>query len=173
MADDYFNVAIWTANGSGAVDRAITSTFQPDMIWSKTRSAGYHNNIFDAVRGFGSNNALVTDQAWSEGTASGGRIKSVASTSFTWEAGGSSAEWYNQSSNTYVSWYWKANGAGSSNTAGTITSTVSANTTSGFSIVTYTGNGTAGATIGHGLGVAPVMIIVKNRSRAMNWWVVS
>jgi hypothetical protein len=168
QGDDYFDTVIWSANGSGAVDRTITSSFQPDMIWSKTRSAAYHNNIFDAVRGFGSNNSLVTDQSWSEGTASGGRIKSVASNSFTWEAGGSAAEWYNQSSNTYVSWYWKANGAGSSNTAGTITSTASVSTLSGFSIVTYTGTG-ANATVGHGLGVAPSMIIVKGRNVATSW----
>jgi hypothetical protein len=69
-----------------------------------------------------------------------------------------------------VSWNWKANGSGSTNTSGSITSTVSANTTSGFSVVTYTGNGTAGATIGHGLGVAPKMIIVKNRTTGgYNW----
>jgi hypothetical protein len=69
---------------------------------------------------------------------------------------------------TYVAWNWKANGSGSSNSAGSITSTVSANTTSGFSIVTYTGTG-ANATVGHGLGVAPSMIIIKNRSSALNW----
>jgi hypothetical protein len=76
---------------------------------------------------------------------------------------------YSDTGYTYVAWNWKANGAGSSNTAGTITSTVSANTTSGFSIVTYTGNGTLNATIGHGLGVAPSMVIIKNRVGTNNW----
>jgi hypothetical protein len=70
----------------------------------------------------------------------------------------------------FVSWNWLANGAGVSNTAGSITSTVSANTTSGFSIVSYTGTGSS-ATVGHGLGVAPKMIIIKNRSSVTNWLV--
>jgi hypothetical protein len=70
----------------------------------------------------------------------------------------------NASGTTYVAWNWLANGAGVSNTDGSITSTVSANTTSGFSIVSYTGTGSA-ATVGHGLGVAPKMIIKKKK-----WW---
>jgi hypothetical protein len=76
----------------------------------------------------------------------------------------------NKNAETYVAWQWKANGAGSSNTAGSITSTVSANTTSGFSIVTYTGTG-ANATVGHGLGVAPSMIFIKCRNAGANWLV--
>jgi hypothetical protein len=76
----------------------------------------------------------------------------------------------NGTGNTYVAWNWKANGAGVSNTDGTITSTVSANTDSGFSIVTYTGTGSA-ATVGHGLGAVPRMIIVKNRDQADAWQV--
>jgi hypothetical protein len=78
----------------------------------------------------------------------------------------------NTNAENYVGWLWKANGAGVSNTAGDITSTVSANTTSGFSIVSYTGNATLGATIGHGLGVAPKMVIVKNRSIVEDWFVI-
>jgi len=69
---------------------------------------------------------------------------------------------------TYVAWNWKANGSGSSNTAGSITSTVSANTTSGFSVVTYTGTG-ANATVGHGIGIAPSMVIVKQRNTVRDW----
>jgi len=79
----------------------------------------------------------------------------------------------NQSSITYVGWQWQAGqGSSSSNTSGSITSTTSVSTTAGFSVVTYTGNGTAGATIGHGLGVAPSMFIVKNRSNAGTHWAV-
>ena len=70
----------------------------------------------------------------------------------------------------YASWNWKANGAGSANTDGSISSTVSANTTSGFSIVTYSGNATTGATIGHGLNSVPKMIIVKSRTNGADWW---
>jgi hypothetical protein len=77
----------------------------------------------------------------------------------------------NQNASTFVAWNWRANGAGVTNTAGTITSTVSANTTSGFSVVTFTGNSTAGATIGHGLGVAPAMVIMKNRVGTDGWQV--
>jgi hypothetical protein len=72
------------------------------------------------------------------------------------------------SGRTVVGWQWKANGSGSTNTSGSITSTVSASTTSGFSIVTYTGTG-ANATVGHGLGVAPKMVIVKGRNTVSNW----
>jgi hypothetical protein len=81
--------------------------------------------------------------------------------------GGADTMEVNQWSN-FVSWNWLANGAGVSNTAGSITSTVSANTTSGFSIVSYTGTG-ANATVGHGLGVAPKMIIFKNRNTVTDW----
>ena len=69
-----------------------------------------------------------------------------------------------------ILWSWKANGTGSANTDGSISSTVSGNTTSGFSIVSYTGNGSAGATFGHGLGVAPKMIITKVRPGSGNNW---
>jgi hypothetical protein len=75
----------------------------------------------------------------------------------------------NGSTQTYAAWCWDAGGAGSSNNAGTITSTVSANASAGFSIATYTGNGTAGATVGHGLGVAPSMILVKRRDTGADW----
>ena len=75
----------------------------------------------------------------------------------------------NTSSNSYVAWNWLAGGTGVSNTDGSITSTVSANTEAGFSIVSYTGNGTAGATVGHGLSVAPSVLIVKNRDSARDW----
>jgi len=75
----------------------------------------------------------------------------------------------NTSAATYVGWQWKGGGTAVSNTSGSITSTVSAGATQGFSVVTYTGNNTAGATIGHGLGVSPSMIIVKKRSAVSDW----
>ena len=82
----------------------------------------------------------------------------------------------NYLNNTYVAWNWKANGAGSSNTAGSITSTVSANTTAGFSVVIYTGNGTSGATVGHGCLVngsatTPSMVMIHRRDAVSNWQV--
>jgi hypothetical protein len=97
-----------------------------------------------------------------------GYINSVLLNGINVNSGGSTEANFNKNTQAYVAWNWKANGAGVSNTAGTITSTVSVNTTSGFSIVTYTGTGSAG-TVGHGLGVAPGMIIVKARSSAVAW----
>jgi hypothetical protein len=122
--------------------------------------------LFDAVRGVPK--VLFTDGTYAEETRTNS-FTSFDSDGFT--VGSSSDGNTNVNTTTYVAWNWKANGAGSSNTAGTITSTVSANTTSGFSVVTYTGNGTTGATFGHGLGVTPDMIIIKKRSTgtAGNW----
>ena len=113
----------------------------------------------------GVTNRLLSNSTAAEVTESG--VTAFNSDGFTL----GSDQGLNFASDTYVAWNWKANGAGSSNTAGSITSTVSANTTSGFSIVTYNGTG-ANATVGHGLGVAPSMIIVKCRSNASTNWTV-
>jgi hypothetical protein len=160
QANDYFNVVLWTGN---ATARNITGVgFQPDMVWSKERSSTSFHEINDAVRG--ANKQIFPNSTDAEETASN---KLTAFISDGFSVGDSAS--INENAQTYVAWNWKANGAGSSNTAGSITSTVSANTTSGFSIVTYTGNGSAGATVGHGLGVAPSMIIVKNRGAVTDW----
>jgi hypothetical protein len=90
------------------------------------------------------------------------------SNGFTVQDNGTTNQGTNAPSATFVGWQWKANGSGSSNTSGSITSTVSANTSAGFSIVTYTGTG-SNATVGHGLGVAPSMVIVKRRNSGANW----
>ena len=134
---------------------AITGlNFQPDFTWIKMRSSTASHALQDAVRGINktfrtnNTNAQYTNSFFSSFNSDG---FTVATTETDVNADGS----------TYVAWNWKANGAGSSNTAGSINSTVSANTTSGFSIVSYTGNGTSGATVGHGLGVVPQVIIVK------------
>jgi hypothetical protein len=174
QANDYFNVVLWTGTGGG---RTITGVgFQPDFVWGKGRSgsATYPNLVWDAVRGTNLN--LTTNNTGAEenavtGTGNGG-IGTSASDGFTIVAGTSTADNLNALSpaSTYVAWAWKANGSGSTNTAGSITSTVSANTTSGFSIVTWTGN-SANATIGHGLGVAPSMVIIKYRGTTDNWYV--
>jgi hypothetical protein len=162
---EYFNTVLWTGNGS---TQNITGVgFQPDFVWVKARSIGYWNRLYDAVRGF--TKELYSNATDAENTETN-TITAVSSDGFSL----GDAAGVNGNTQTFVAWNWKANGAGSTNTAGTITSTVSANTTSRFSIVTYTGNGSAGATIGHGLGVAPTFIIVKNRSNgSMNWLVYS
>jgi len=157
---DYFNTKLYTGNGS---TQSITGVgFQPDFTWLKSRNNTYDNFLYDAVRGQGkylqSNRTSVeadTDQ-----------MTSFDSDGYTVGVTGGVAT--NGSGSTMASWNWLANGAGSANTDGSISSTVSANTTSGFSIVSYTGNGTV-STVGHGLGSAPKMIIIKNRSRTDAW----
>jgi hypothetical protein len=157
---DYFNTKLYTGNGSAG--NAITGVgFQPDWVWFKCRSEAQSHFLFDAIRG--SNKTIQSHSVNAEATSTS-LLASFDSDGFTVNTD----DGVNGSSKTYASWNWKANGAGSSNTDGSITSTVSANTTSGFSIVSYTGTG-ANATIGHGLGVAPAMIIIKARTFVEDW----
>ena len=158
---DYFNTKLYTGNGT--TDTAITGVgFQSDMTWIKSRSSATSHSLTDAVRG--NTKGLYPDLTNAENSSSN-YIKSFDSDGFT--LGTDSI--INANGATFVSWNWLANGAGSANTDGTISSTVSANTTSGFSIVSYTGNGSAGATVGHGLNVAPSMIIFKRRDTTQSW----
>jgi hypothetical protein len=161
QGDDYFNTVLYTGNGS---TQSITGVgFQPDFVWNKARSAAYSHRLADVLRG--ATNLLNTDST----TAAFTDANSI--TSFNADGFSVGNSFDNTNAVTYVAWNWKANGAGVTNTAGSITSTVSANTTSGFSVVTYTGTGSA-ATVGHGLGTAPSMIIIKIRnSGAENWLV--
>ena len=160
---DYFNTVLWT--GDGTTSRDITGVgFQPDWVWYKKRSAAFDHNLFDAVRGAGK--SLESSSTAAEFTSSD-RLNGFVSDGFN--VGNNSG--VNASSATYVAWNWKADGSGASNTDGTITSTVSANQKAGFSIVSYTGNG-SNATVGHGLSSTPEMIIFKNRTSSGNSWVV-
>jgi len=151
-----------------------TTGFQPDLVWSKSRtnpSGGFYNILCDTVRGqtSGYSNMLFSNTTDSENAGGGalpastGGITTFNTNGYTLANGSSPSYWQNESGYTYVAWQWKAGGTAVSNTSGSITSSVSANTTAGFSIATYTGTAIAG-TIGHGLGVAPQMIIVKPRS---------
>ena len=161
-SSDYFNTKLYTGTGS---TNAITGVgFQPDWVWLKERAGVGGHNIFDAVRG-------VTKVIYSNGT-NAESTEAQALTTFGTDGFtlGTNTN-VNESGMSMVGWNWKANGAGSANTDGTISSTVSANTTAGFSIVSYTGNGQSTATVGHGLGVAPSMIIFKRRSTTANWFV--
>ena len=162
---DYFNTVLYT--GDGASTHQITGVgFQPDWNWHKIRNDTDWHMVNDAVRG--ANYAIYPNATNAQGNVPTG-LKSFDSDGFTVGSLNDS----NQNNGTFVSWNWKANGAGSANTDGSISSTVSANTTSGFSIVKYTGNASSGATIGHGLGSVPKMIMVKNLSIASNWLVYS
>jgi hypothetical protein len=160
----YFNTVLYTGNGGSSI--AVTGVgFQPDWIWLKSRSDAEQHTAWDSVRG--GSKRLMPDATNSEFDNSTQGIQSFDSDGFT---GGQSNQ-YNKTSQSVVAWNWLAGGTASSNTDGSITSTVSANTTSGFSIGTYTGNSTSDATIGHGLNSAPNMVIVKNRTGLDNWQV--
>jgi hypothetical protein len=159
--DQYMDATLYTGNG-GSLTVTNSGSMQPDFVWVKSRSTGSTNHLLeDVIRG--TKNSLISNGGNTE-LARG--INAFLSNGFSFndDAAGDG----NVNGQTYVGWQWKANGAGSSNTAGTITSTVSANTTSGFSIVTFTGNGSTG-TVGHGLGVAPSMIIQKPRNATGSW----
>jgi len=154
----YFNTVLYTGNGG---NKSITGVgFRPDFVWGKLRSTSSYHRLHDVLRG--SDNTLASNVTDAQVTGNG--IVSFDSDGFTMDSGTNINQVY-----PYVAWNWKANGAGVSNGSGSITSTVSANTTAGFSIVSYTGNGSAGATIGHGLGVAPSMMIVKQKNAAQYW----
>jgi len=168
QANDYFNVVLYPGTGSS---QSITGVgFQPDFVWIKEREVGTADHgLYDAVRGvqkqLESNNL---DQETTETTG----LTAFGTDGFTV---GALAQ-LNTITDKYVAWNWNAGGANATNTSGTITSTVRANTTAGFSIVTWTGNGASSATIGHGCQVggiptAPSMIIVKNRSASWGWFV--
>jgi hypothetical protein len=158
---DYFNTVLYTGNGS---TQSITGVgFQPDLVVGKGRTyAGSGFVWYDSVRG-------ATKWIGSYSTAAETTVTGVTSFDADGFSVGSSAV-QNLNASPYVAWNWLASNTTASNTVGSITSTVSVNTTSGFSIVSYTGTGSA-ATVGHGLGVAPSMMIIKTRS-AVNSWVV-
>jgi hypothetical protein len=158
----YFQTALWTGNGSA---RSITldgnSDMQPDWVWIKRRNSARNHAVLDSVRG--GSKQLKSNSSDAEGTDAQ-LITSFDSDGFSL---GTSSD-CNSSSDTFVGWCWKASGSTASNTDGSITSTVSASTTAGFSIVSYTGTG-ANATVGHGLGAAPQVFIIKNRSASGEW----
>ena len=165
---DYFETLLSTGDGGSQTFTGLD--FQPDFVWSKRRQTHVHQ-LYDSVRGAGSGKALQSDSSAAEGGDGGtyGYLSSFTSDGFASTAGSSNNNYFNASGGTYAFWNWKANGAGSANTDGSISSTVSANTTSGFSIVSYTGTG-ANATVGHGLNSAPKMVIVKDRDNGTYAW---
>jgi hypothetical protein len=155
LPTDHFEPVIYTGTGA---NQAISSLeFSPDLIWIKRRDgAAQSHQLVDSVRG--ATNAVASDLNNAEYTSGLASINSNG-----WTTLNSSEGAVNASGNTYVAWNWLAGGAAASNTDGTITSSVSANPTAGFSIVSYTGNSTSGATFGHGLSQAPELVIIKNR----------
>ena len=154
---------LYTGTGASlAVANTVNGVnFQPDFVWVKGRSGATDHALYDSVRG--TTKDLVSNATSAETTQATG-LTAFGSTGFTV---GALAK-MNTSAATYVGWQWKGGGTAVSNAAGSITSSVSANTTAGFSVVQFTATG-ATATVGHGLGVAPQMIIVKDAASAGNW----
>jgi len=163
-ANEYFDVTTYTGNG-GTLAVTNSGSMQPDFVWLKSRSAAYDHLLFDSIRGTGK--ALFSSSTAVETTTN--NMSAFNSNGFTalYDATYIGS---NNSGVTMVGWQWRASNATAvTNTAGSITSTVSASTTAGFSVVTWTGTGVNNATVGHGLGVTPAMIIVKNRTLTYNW----
>jgi hypothetical protein len=163
-------MAATTYTGTGAtlsITNTVNSTsFKPDLVWTKSRSAIAVNKLTDSVRGV--TNAFISNSTAAQTTDVNG-VTAFNSNGFTV---GTDTN-YNTNAATYIGWQWLCNaGTTSSNTNGSITSTVQVNTTAGFSILTYTGTG-ANATVGHGLGIAPSAILIKRYSAAtgpFNFW---
>jgi hypothetical protein len=163
QANDYFDVTLYT--GTDATQTITNSgSMQPDLVWVKSRNGAYNHYLYDSIRG--ATNALRSSTTGAESQA-GDSTLTTTTNGFTVTGTGLGV---NSNGTTIVGWQWNAGGSNATNTSGTITSTVRANTTSGFSIVTATAPAAAAqGTVGHGLGVTPSMIFLKTRSTTYNW----
>jgi len=160
--EDYFKAVLYT--GTHASVPTVTVGFKSDFLWLKSRTQTYDHLLFDTTRG---GTKYIASNSNSAESTSGNSITFNA-TSF--EPTGQAINESGQGDNNMISWSWKANGGTtSSNSDGSVTSTVQANTTAGFSIVTYTATGSGDITVGHGLGAAPDMILTKTRSVSYDW----
>ena len=159
----YFQTKLYTGTGSShAITLDGSENMQPDWVWIKRRNSAGGNMITDSIRG--DTKTIITNENSAEQTFSNG-LTAFDSDGFTL----GSEDGFNKASDTFVSWNWKAGGSASSNSDGDISTNVSLNSTAGFSIVSYSGNGSSGQTVGHGLGVTPDVIITKNRSISEVW----
>ena len=161
---NYMAATTYTGNGT---TQSITNTingisFQPDFVWFKGRSAATGNGLYDSIRGVLKN--LSSESTAAESTVAG-TVTAFNSNGFS--VGNQAAT--NTNGATYIGWQWKAGTTSSSNTNGSITSTVSVGATQGFSVVTFTEPASGSYTFGHGLGVTPSMFIVKERNNVTNW----
>ena len=178
---EHFNTITYSGDST---NRTLTGVgFTPSFTWIKSRSNGTNGSdhwLFDAVRGVNAFKGLCSNGTSVEGEAAAtsvqenfGDISAFTSDGYSvYRSTADSSHQYegvNNSGETYVAWNWKANGSGSSNTNGSITSTVSANVDAGFSIVSYTGVGGEPKTVAHGLGVSPEMVIIKKRNNSGSW----
>ena len=156
----YFKAVSYTGNGSSSRD--ITGLdFQPDFVWIKSRDHNYIHQLYDAVRGAGK--SMYSNHNFSEGVDVG--LKAFNSDGF--ELG--NLQNTNENGSEYVSWSWNAGGSTVTDSSGSISVNRRTNATAGFSIISYSGNNTSGATIAHGLGIAPKMLVVKSRDQNRGW----
>jgi hypothetical protein len=161
-----FDTKLYTGNGSTQTISGLG--FEPDLIWIKGRSINQGNSLYDAIRGF-NKKVLSSDSTSAEVTETGG-LNGVTSTGFTLDGNNTIIGGTNGSGSTYAAWCWDAGTTTVSNTQGSITSQVRANASAGFSVVTYTGNGTSGATFGHGLNSPLGMVVIKQRGNSGTPW---
>ena len=162
---EYFNAVAYTGDGTaiGSGGNSITGVgFQPDFTWIKNRDDTNKHQIYDILRG--TQKVIHSNQTLAESTESEG-LNSFDSDGFT--VGSNGGE--NTNTDNYISWNWKAGGAGVPNTDGSISSTVSVNDDAGFSIVSWTLGSTDNQTVGHGLSAAPEFMFLKNRDTAGGW----
>ena len=163
---DYYNTSLWTGNDTA---RDITSPdFATDMVWIKDRDKVESGKIFNSVSG--ANKFLYTAENYVENTGVTNALTAFISTGFTLGTD-SSNNGINESGDKIISWNWKMGTTTGIDTTGTtITpSSYSFDQDRGQSIVTYTGNSTGGATLAHGLGAVPEMIIVKSLNATQSW----
>ena len=170
VPSNHFNTVLWSGNNTA---RSIPTGFAPDLIWLKNRNndsnSSHRNLLFDTLRTSGY-------YIHSDGTSSqqdyAAAMTGITSSGFNLGGGsaGTAAAGINNSGGTYVGWSFKAGGAAVANNDGNVTSQVSANTTLGFSIATYTGNNTQNASVGHGLGTQPEFLLIKRTDAANSWW---
>ena len=157
-----------TGNTTQVVSNAVNAvSFQPDFVWVKGRSTAYSHHLTDSVRGVSKD--LSSNVTNAENNYSPYGTSAFNSNGFSVNDNATGDYGCNGSGTTFVGWNWKAGGTAVSNTAGTITSTVSANTTAGFSVVTLTTQASGVGTFGHGLGVVPSLVIIKNRLSVADW----
>ena len=155
---DYFNTVLYTGNNGSQTVTGLD--FQPDWVWIKDRDGTERHCLTDSVRGVLQelrSNETAAESDRSGGTPGIGGVSAFNSNGFSLVHD----DGYNDNNSLQVSWNWLASNSTASNTDGTITSTVSANQTAGFSIVSWTGNENASSTVGHGLGSDLGMIIIK------------
>ena len=163
---EHFEPVLYTGNGSS--QSISTLDFQPDLVWIKARVTAYDHRLFDSVRTLNGRLESNTTAAEVSNTVNDNFV-SFNSNGFTLGAT-SSTNGSNFNNEPFVAWNWKAGGAAVSNTDGTITSQVSANTDAGFSIVKWTAESTVG-TVGHGLSTTPELIIFKRLDTSQDWYV--